>query len=114
MSRSFLRRQRQQVDAVEADGAADDPPRFGHELQQRVHADALARAGLADEAEHLAPPDGQVDAVDRLHDAVTGEEPRPQPADLEQRRLARVGVPSPVRRDRPGVVATGNDGPLIC
>ena len=63
-------------------------PGRGHQAQGREHGDALARARLADEAEHLALAHAEVDTVDRLHDAVAGEEPRAQAGDLEQRRVA--------------------------
>ena len=47
-----------------------------------MRGDALAAAGLADQAERLAGPDVQRDAVDRLHHAVMGEEVGPQIVDL--------------------------------
>ena len=40
--------------------------------------DALAAAGLADEAERLAPVEVERDAVDGMDDAVAGEELGPQ------------------------------------
>ena len=64
---------------------SDDPTGRADQAQHREHRDALARARLADEPEHLAPADAEVDAVDRLHDAVGREEPRPQAGDLQER-----------------------------
>src|SRR5205085_11986563 len=52
-----------------------------HDRQSR---DALAAAGLADDAERLARPDGERHAVDRARDAVDREEMRAQVADAEQ------------------------------
>ena len=45
----------------------------------------LPQPELADDADRLAAPDGEVDAVDRVHDAVVGREMRLEPADVEER-----------------------------
>src|SRR2546423_1760214 len=42
--------------------------------EQREAGDGLARAGFADDPEHFAAPDRERYAVDRFHDAGTGEE----------------------------------------
>ena len=75
-----------EVDAVEAHAARHDATRLVDEPQHRQHRDALARAGLADEAEHLTPAHREVDAVDGVHVAAAGAEPRAQSGHLEQRR----------------------------
>ncbi len=59
------------------------PGRIGDEPHDRECGDALAAAGLADEAEGLALFDVIRDAVDRVDDAVLGEELRLEIADLQ-------------------------------
>src|SRR5207245_2442610 len=54
------------------------------QLQDRHRGHGLAAAGFADDAECLAPVDGNVDAVDGLQDAVVGGEVGFQALDLEQ------------------------------
>ena len=78
-------RQGEHVDAVERHRARDDPTGLVDEAHHRQHRDALAAARLADEAEHLALADGEVDAVDGVDLSGTGVEPGAQVADLEQR-----------------------------
>ena len=46
---------------------------------------------IADDAERLAGPNRERDAVDGLHDPVVGLEVRPQVAHVEERRLVHVG-----------------------
>ena len=58
--------------------ARHDPPRLVDEAQHRQHRDALAAARLADEPEHLAPCDGEVDTVDGVYVAGARAEPRAQ------------------------------------
>ena len=75
--------QLQQIAPAEQDLAADDPARrVGNEPQDAERGDALAGARLADEAEHLARQDVEIDAVHRLGDAGLGVEVGPQAADL--------------------------------
>ena len=69
----------------------------GVQAHDRQAGHALARAGLADDAERLALLDREADAVDGLDDAVVGAEVRPQVLDLEQRHL---GEPDPRVDDR--------------
>ena len=45
------------------------PWRWAQQAQDRAQGHALARAGFADEAQHLARPHGEVDAVDGAHRA---------------------------------------------
>ena len=77
---------RDEVDPVEVGAARHDPPRLLDEAQHRQHRDALAGTRLADEPEHLAAPDGEVDTVDRVNVAGARAEPRSQPGHLEERR----------------------------
>ena len=67
-----------QLDAVEHDAAGDDPARRIDEAHQRVAGHRLARAGFADQAQHLAAADGERHVVDRLDHAGLGEEMRAQ------------------------------------
>jgi hypothetical protein len=80
----------QDVDAVEPHRALDDATGRRHQPQGGEHGDALPRARLADEAEHLALVDAEVDPVHRFHDAVAGEEPGAQVSDLQQRLASLV------------------------
>src|SRR6185437_9888375 len=83
------RAERHEVAAAPQDAAARDAARrHGDQLEHRQRGDRLAGAGLADHAEGLAAGDLQIDAVDRVHDAVVGPEIRLQSANFEQ-TLAR-------------------------
>ena len=74
--------------------AGDDPARrIGNEAQDAQRGDALARAGLADEAEHFALPDVEIDAVDGLGDAGLGVEVGAQTANRERACCERSNVP---------------------
>src|SRR5439155_16742241 len=75
---------RQQVLAVEQRLAARDRGPARVQAHDRQAGDALAAAGLADDAERLALLDLEADAVDRLDDAVVGAEIRAEIVDLEQ------------------------------
>ena len=82
---------RDQVLAVEEDLAADlgaVPLVQAHDGHARH---ALARAGLAHDAERLATVDGEGQPVDGLHQAVVGREVHAQVADLEERSARRGG-----------------------
>src|SRR4051812_11778373 len=95
--------QLEQVASLVADRAADDAPRGRHQSQDGKRADALAAAGLADDAKRLALRQAVADAVDGAHHAIAGEEMRLQVVDLEDHmRLASRGSsasrsPSPMR-----------------
>ena len=74
-----------QVAAAEGDRAADDAGRLVEQAHDRLGADALARAGFADDAERLARVKVEADAVDGAHRAGIGQEPGAQVAHLQQR-----------------------------
>ena len=86
--------QLQEVDALEPDGAADDPPRrVGDEAQDGQRGDAFAAAALADHAQDLSGAHVVGDSVHRPHHPGGGEEMGLQIVDLEQRfclRRARI------------------------
>ena len=65
--------------------------RAARQPEHGEHADRLARARLAHDAERAAGLDGEVDAADGLHDTVLGAEVDAQVLELEQgaRRAAR-------------------------
>ena len=67
----------QHVDAVEPDGAFDAGA-VGQQAHERQGGHALAGAGLAHHAEHLAGGDVEADAVDGLQRAARGREGDPQ------------------------------------
>ena len=72
------------------------------QAHDRLRRDALAGAGLADDAEGLAALDGEGDAVDGADEAVLGGELDLEVADLEvgaggARRGCRVVIPSLTR-----------------
>ena len=82
----------EEILAVERDAAAGDPARRHHEPDDRQRGDRLAAAGLADEAERLAPADAERHVVDRRRvDAAEAairraqRKHRAQVLDLEQR-----------------------------
>ena len=81
----LLGAERHEVAALPHDAAFDDAAgRHLDQLQHGHRGDGLAAAGFADDAQRLAPVDGEVHAVDRAHHAVVGPEVRFQSADLEQ------------------------------
>src|SRR5436190_8985384 len=82
----LLLRHLQQILAVEVRLASNDLARgLRDEPEDRHRADALARAGLADDAEGLAGIDVVGDPVDRLNDAVFGRELHREIPDREDR-----------------------------
>jgi hypothetical protein len=87
--------ERGQVPAVEAHLALHDPPWVAHQAHDRERGDALARAGLADDAQGFAAAHREVHAVHGLHHAVLGEEVGFQPLHLQQLAAARVGAALP-------------------
>ena len=60
-------------------------PRRRHQSDDGAQRHALARPGLADEAQHLPRTELEIDAVDRDERAARRLEARRQPADGEQR-----------------------------
>ena len=78
--------ERQQVAAVEADGAADDPSRRVDQAQDRQRGQRLAAARLADQGQRLA-------GVEREADAETAETSRPSMGNAVVRRsTSRRGI----------------------
>ena len=57
----------EQVDAVQHDFAADNPPRRRHQAKDGKPGRGLAGPGLAHQAKGLAAGDIEIDAVDRPH-----------------------------------------------
>src|SRR5207245_4957037 len=76
----------QQVLALPKRLARADRVRARVEPHDRETGDALAGAGLADDAERLALLDLEADSVDGLDDAVVGTEMSLEVIDLEQRQ----------------------------
>ena len=70
------------------DAAAGDTALILQQLNDRERRDALARAGLADDAQGLAGHDLETDAVDRADQACVGIEVRAQVSDFEDGRGA--------------------------
>ena len=70
--------------AVELDGAGDNLTRGCEDLHDGVGGNGLAGAGLAHDAEDLAPVEEEGDAVDGLDLAGVGEERRMEVGDFEQ------------------------------
>src|SRR5690606_29810185 len=95
-------------------GDAAGPGDQAHERQQR---DALAGPGLADDAEHLARLDGEVEAVDGAKEAACRLELDGQIADFDQRRHQRFSFgsrasrnPSPARLKARTVIRMASPG----
>ena len=86
--------------AVEDQAVGGDLAGPGDEPHQRQHGDALARAGFADDAEHLALLDREIEVVDRVQQAAARSELDREVADLDQRpsalQLGIEGVAQPV------------------
>ena len=74
----------EQVLALVVDLALEARVPVAREAEDRHRRDALARAGLADDPEHLAAVQLEVHAVDGMHGPVLGREPNLQAFDLEQ------------------------------
>ena len=55
-----------------------------HQAHHGERGHALAAAGLADQSDGAAAPDGEVDAVDRAEEAAVGMEVGAETADLEE------------------------------
>jgi hypothetical protein len=82
-SRKLAPGQPHQFAPLEADRSRDRRA-FGVQPQGGQHADRLARAGFADDAQHLAMVDMQADAADGLAQDAAGAEGDAQVAHLEQ------------------------------
>ncbi|MNZ64338.1 hypothetical protein D3C78_825060 [compost metagenome] len=75
----------EQVDAVEVHRAAGDPAAVAGVAHGRQAEGRLARAGLADQPQHLAPLQGQVDALDQRMPGIFVMAFDVQVADFQQR-----------------------------
>ena len=84
--------------ALPAHVAADDPAGQLDHPEQGLGGDALARAGLADEAEGLAPADREADVADGVHGAPPGDEVDLQVVDLEHGRRQPIAAGRGLRR----------------
>ena len=84
----------QQVAALVEHLAFEARVRVAREPEERHRGDALARAGLADDPQHLAALQLEADAVDGLDDSVLGGELDLQVLDLDQ-ALGHLGGPDP-------------------
>ncbi len=73
-----------QVAAGEQDLTTDDRTGMTDQPHHRQRRHRLAAARLADQAQHLAPVDVQVDCVHCVHHAVAGVEEGLEPIDLQQ------------------------------
>ena len=93
-------RQRHQVAAAVVDRALEERVALRHQPHHAHHRDALARAGLADDPEHLVGPERERDAVDGGDVAAVGAEGHAQVADVEQRLVAHAVTASRVRGSR--------------
>jgi len=84
--------ERHEIAALPENPPGDDAAgRHRDQLQHGMGGDGLAAAGFADDAHRLAPPDADVDAVDRPHHAVIGAEMRLKSDDVEQGAAGRRG-----------------------
>jgi len=81
----------EQVPALVVDLAVEARVRAAREAEERHRGHALAGARLAHDPEHAAAVELEVDAVDRLDDAVLGRERDAKPLDLEQALGHQVG-----------------------
>jgi hypothetical protein len=74
-----------QIPPLEQQLVGLDAPRIGNESHQGQHADALAGSGFADNPEHLAFFEHDVDAIHGAHHPVLGRKCDRQIFNLEQR-----------------------------
>ncbi len=81
----FVLAEPREVAATKDDAAADDARGLVQQPHDGFRADALARAGLADDAERLAGAEVEADAVHRAYRPGVGQEPGAQVAHPEQR-----------------------------
>ena len=91
--RRCLVRDAQQVVAGKTQLLGAHAARVGDQAHQRHHGHALARPGLADDAQHLAFVQRQAHALYRMHHAALGGELHVQVFDFEK-RLAMVKLPT--------------------
>ena len=89
LERGFI--ERQHVLAGDLDRAGDHAALRRQHAQQGAQRHALAGAGFAEQAEHLALGERDVDAVDRMHRALAGE-PDAQVADIDDRTHGALGA----------------------
>jgi hypothetical protein len=80
----FLARSSEQVASLEEDLAGDQRPLGVVEAEDRKIGDALARPGLADDAERLAAAHRERELVNRMHDSVGRRELDGEVLDLDQ------------------------------
>jgi len=78
----------EEILAVQQDLAADLRALGVQQPEDREIGDALARAGLADDAERLPAPQREGQPGDRVHDPVLGRELHGEVLDLEQQVAA--------------------------
>ncbi len=83
------RRGSHQVAALEHDFARHAGGRLWHEPHEGEHADALARAGLADDRDRFAVEQVVADAVDRLGDPTLRAEMHGEVAHRQHRLVRR-------------------------
>src|SRR5436309_13350452 len=78
-----------QIDAGERDTALRNPAGAIENAHHRERGHGLARAGFADNAERLAPPNADVDVAHGGHRAAAGGELDRQAADVEEQLVGR-------------------------
>ncbi len=84
----------QEIAAVEHDRAGGDLGRLGEQPHDRQRGDGFARAGFADDRDHLAGMDSVADVLDSAHEPVRRAELDAQVLDLKN-RLARLCLSRP-------------------
>ena len=77
--------ERQHVLAVDADRPLDTRPPCRQQTHHGAQGDALARAGLTQDAQHLAGTHAEADAIHRVHRRLAGDEADREVADLDER-----------------------------
>jgi hypothetical protein len=121
----LLRGDPRQVVAVEGHAIGRDGGRPRQQPHQRQHRDGLARAGLADDGQHLVGLDLQIDAVDRDELAAAGVEGDAHVPDVKKRHVfvsaegcsagqalgQRGSLPEPNRAPPRGAATGGAWGP---
>ncbi len=84
----LARRERQEIPSGEGEAVGRDLSGIGDEPHQSQHGHALARARFADDAEHLAFLEPDIDVVHRMHHPGGGREVDGEVLDVEQRHVA--------------------------
>ena len=104
-------RQAQEILAAEGQPVGADPGDPGQKAHDREHQHALARTGFADDRDHVALVDLEIDPVDRLERPAEGRELDREIADLEQRHGGQPRPPDLPTAARPMCPpASGNAG----